>query len=116
VSIPLYMDVHVPAPITRALSRRGVDVKTAQEDGTIELPDDELLDRATALNRALFTRDEDLLAEAKTRQQSGRFFAGVIYAHQLRVTIGRCISDLEVIAKAGEPEDLHNRLEHLPLR
>jgi hypothetical protein len=110
------MDVHVPAPITRALSRRGVDVKTAQEDNTIELPDDELLDRATALNRALFTRDEDLLAEAKTRQQSGRFFAGVIYAHQLRVTIGRCISDLEVIAKAGEPEDLHDRVEHLPLR
>ena len=53
---------------------------------------------------------------AKTRQQQGRFFAGIIYAHQLRVTIGRCIDDLEVIAKAGEPEDLHNRVEHLPLR
>ena len=116
MSIPLYMDVHVPAPITRALLRRGVDVKTAQEDGTIEMEDDELLDRATGLNRALFTRDEDLLAEARTRQQAGRFFAGVIYAHQLRVTIGRCISDLEIIAKAGEPEDLHNRVEHLPLR
>jgi len=38
------MDVHVPAPITRALLRLGVDVKTAQEDGTTKLPDDELLD------------------------------------------------------------------------
>ena len=84
MSILLYMDVHVPAPITRALIRRGVDVKTAQEDGTSRMPDDELLDRATALKRALFTRDEDLLAESKTRQQTGRFFAGVIYAHQLR--------------------------------
>ena len=116
MSIALYMDVHVPGPITRALIRRGVDVKTAQDDGAAELEDDDLLDRATALNRALFSRDEDLLAEAKKRQRSGRFFAGVIYAHQLRVTIGRCIADLEIISKAGEPEDLHNRVEHLPLR
>src|SRR5260370_13840260 len=69
---------------------RGVDVRTAQEDGTAELPDDLLLDRATALNRALFTRDGDLLAEAKKRQQAGRFFAGVIYAHQLRVIGSLC--------------------------
>jgi hypothetical protein len=110
------MDVHVPAPITRALTRHGVDLKTAQEDGTTEMEDDLSLDRATALNRALFTRDRDLLAEGNARQRTGRFFAGVIYAHQLRVTIGKCISDLEIIAKAGEPEDLHNRVEHLPLR
>ena len=110
------MDVHVPVPITRALLRRGADVKTAQEDDTTELEDDELLDRATALNRALFSRDEDLLAEATARQRAGRFFAGVIYAHQLRVTIGQCINDLEIIAKAGNPADLQNRVEHLPLR
>jgi len=110
------MDVHVPAPITRALARRGVDVKTAQEDGTTELADDRLLDRATALSRVLFTRDEDLLAEARMRQRTGRAFAGVIYAHQLRVTIGACIRDLEIIAKAGESEDLQGRVEHLPLR
>ena len=116
MSIQLYMDVHVPAPITRALTRRGVDIKTAQEDSATEMVDDLLLDRATVLNRALFTRDRDLLAEANARQRAGRFFAGVIYAHQLRVTIGKCISDLEIIAKAGEPEDLHNRVEHLPLR
>ncbi len=72
MSIGLYMDVHVPAPITRALLRRGVDVQTAQAEGATELPDDRLLDRATTLNRALFTRDEDLLAEAKARQPSDR--------------------------------------------
>jgi hypothetical protein len=93
-----------------------VEVITAQDDGAAKMPDDELLDRATALNRALFSRDEDLLAEATARQRAGRFFAGVIYAHQLRVTIGQCISDLEIIAQAGEPEDLQNRVEHLPLR
>ncbi len=81
-----------------------------------EAPDSELLDRATALNRVLVTRDEDLLAEASARQHARRFFCGIIYGHQLRVTIGQCINDLELIANAGEPGDLQNRVEHLPLR
>jgi predicted nuclease of predicted toxin-antitoxin system len=44
-----------------------VDIKTAQEDSTSEMEDDQLLDRATALNRALFTRDKDLLAFLQVR-------------------------------------------------
>ncbi len=110
------MDVHVPAPVTRALKRCGVDALTAQEDGTARLPDDALLDRARALGRVLFSRDEDLLREAQARQTSGRSFAGIIYAHQLRVTIGRCVQDLEMMAKVCEPEDFRDRVEYLPLR
>jgi hypothetical protein len=67
------------------------------------------------LNRALFTRDDDLLAEAARRQKESIPFYGVIYAHQLRVSIGTCIRDLEIIAKAGEPEDLANGVVFLPL-
>ena len=33
----------------------------------------------------------------------------------LDVSIGPCIEDLEIIAKAAEPEDLSNRVEYLPL-
>jgi len=66
------------------LRLRRVDVLTAQEDGTRQFSDPDLLDRATTLNRILFTRDEDLLREAARRQLRGEFFAGVIYseAHQ----------------------------------
>ena len=39
------------------------------------------------------------------RQLEAIPFAGVIYAHQLHVTIGHCIRDLELLAVAGEPED-----------
>jgi hypothetical protein len=85
------MDVHVPAAITRGLLLRGVDVLTAQLDGTTQLDDSALLDRATELGRVLFSQDEDLLAEATGRQRSGRFFSGVIYAHQLNITIGHAI-------------------------
>ena len=110
------MDVHVPSAITNGLRLRGVDVLTSQEDETREWEDDVLLDRATALGSVLFTQDEDLLREAAQRQERGETFAGVVYAHQLHVTIGQCVRDLEVIALAGEPEDFANRVEYLPLR
>jgi predicted nuclease of predicted toxin-antitoxin system len=57
VAISLYADVHIPQAITEQLRRRGVDVLTAIEDGTTELPDDKLLERATFLGRVLFTHD-----------------------------------------------------------
>jgi len=58
VSLPLYMDVHVPAAITQGLRRRGVDVLTSQEDGTRRASDDELLARATQLARILVSQDQ----------------------------------------------------------
>jgi predicted nuclease of predicted toxin-antitoxin system len=116
VSVSLYLDVHIPAAITEGLRLRGVDVLTAQEDGGRRLPDDKLLDRSTALGRVLFTQDDDLLREAAERQRHCVAFAGVIYGHQLNVTIGQCIRDLELIAQVNEPEDCANRVEYLPLR
>jgi len=109
------MDVHVPLAITEALRVRGADVLTAQQDDARRLRDDELLDRAGSLGCVLFTRDVDLLAEATRRQREGIAFGGVIFAHQLQVTIGQCVRDLELIAVAGEPEDLANRVYFLPL-
>ena len=32
------------------------------------------------------------------------------------VTIGQCVSDLELMAKVYEPVDMANRVEHLPLK
>lgn len=110
------MDVHAPLAITEALRRRGVDVLTSQEDETDQLEDPPLLDRALELGRVLFTQDEDFLREGSRRQRAGGTFAGIIYAHQLRVTIGQCVHDLELMAKVYEPADLANRVEHLPLK
>jgi len=110
------MDVHVPAVITRTLLARGVDVLTAQADGATRLDDPALLDRAGELGRVLFTRDDDFLVEASLRQRDGIPFAGVVYAHQLRVTIGQCVQDMEIIAKCCDPAVLANYVEHLPLR
>jgi Domain of unknown function (DUF5615) len=110
----LYMDHHVPGPITDGLRQRGVDVVTAEEDGAKRLDDDLLFDRATALGWVLFSQDKDLLALAHHRQKAGNEFARLAYAHQLRISIGQAIGDLEFLAKALEPDDMRNRVEYLP--
>jgi hypothetical protein len=109
------MDVHVPMAITRALRERGINVLTAQEDHADRLNDSDLLDRATALRRVLFSMDKHLRREAALRQRSGREFFGVIAADELRITIGQCIADLELIATIYNPADIQNCLEYLPL-
>ena len=77
MSVRLYMDVHVPYAISFGLRLRKVDVVTSQEDGTTELEDSDLLDRATALGRALFTQDTDFLRIARERQRNEIHFAGI---------------------------------------
>jgi len=115
MTVALYMDHHIPKAITVGLRLRNVDVVTAYEDGADQLDDDVLLKRAHELGRALFTQDDDLLEEAAKCQREGIPFSGVIYGHQLRVTIGICVQALEIIAKSGEPEDLKNQVVFLPL-
>ena len=115
MTVALYTDEHVHRAITTGLRLRGVDVLTAQEDGRRHVPDDVLLDRAAELRRVLFSQDEDLLAEANRRQREAIPFVGVVYAHQLHLSIGACVRELELIAKVASPEDLANRVEYLPL-
>ncbi len=115
MTLRFYMDQHVPRAITVGLRLREVDVLTAYEDSASLMTDPQLLDRAAELERVLFTQDDDLLAEATRRQREGIRFCGIVYAHQLRVSIGGCVNDLEVIAKAGKPDDIVNRVEFLPL-
>ena len=80
-----------------------------------EFDDSQLLDRATALGRVVFTRDSDFLAHAHDRQRRGVRFAGVVFAQQLKISIGQCVIDLELIARVYDPEDIVNRVEYLPL-
>jgi hypothetical protein len=49
------------------------------------------------------SRETMTFAEATRRQREGIPFHGIVYAHQLRVSIGRCVEDLDLIAKVGEP-------------
>jgi hypothetical protein len=115
MAVALYLDQQVPRAIAAGLRVRGVDILTAFEDGRSAAGDPELLDRAHELGRVLFSHDRDFLVEGARRQREGVPFSGVVYAHPLRVSLGACIRDLELIAHAGELEDYRDRVEVLPL-
>ncbi|MEA5512777.1 DUF5615 family PIN-like protein [Nodularia sp. UHCC 0506] len=114
--ISLYMDVHVPEAITSQLRRRGIDVLTALDDDTQELPDDKLLERVTELKRVLFTQDIRFRVLAETWQIAGKQFSGLIFGHQLGGTIGQFVKDLELIAKASDIEEWINAVEYIPFK
>ena len=113
MAIALYMDVHVPQSITEQLRRRDIDVLTAFEDATTELPDDQLLVRVSELQHVLFTQDIRFRVLAETWQIKGKQFSGLIYGHQLGGTIGQFVKDLELIAKASEPDEWSNVVEYI---
>ena len=87
----------------------------AQEDGTAKLDDPGLINRALALGRILFSGDEDMFAEATRRLRSGEIFATIVFAHQLQVSIGQCIADLELVAKTDGEADARSQVIYLPL-
>jgi hypothetical protein len=55
------------------------------------------------------------LALAAAWQQTRREFTGMVYAHQLRITIGGAIHDLALIALLMNPDEMRNRVEFLPV-
>ena len=101
--------------MTEGLRRRGVGVITAHEDGAAEFEDERLLQRATQLGHVLFRQDKDLLILTHQCLQAGIELSGLVYAHQLSVTIGQAVRDLELIAKAFGPEDMLNHIVFIPL-
>jgi predicted nuclease of predicted toxin-antitoxin system len=115
LSVGLYMDVHVRRAVSTALRLRSIDVLTAQGNGTAEAEDSALLQRATDLGRDLVSQDADLLREAARRLDERRDFSGLVYAHQLRITVGQMIDDLELIAKATSQKEWQAKIEYLPI-
>lgn len=109
------MDVHVPQAITDQLRRKGVDVLTAIEDDRATLPGEQLLERSTELGRVLFTQDIRFKVLAENWQRDGRTFHGLLFGHQLGATLGRFVSDLELIAAASDPDEWINVVLYLPL-
>ena len=71
--------------------------------------------RATELRRILVPQDEDLLREGSRLLGEHDEFSGIVYAHQLRVTIGQMAGDPEIIAKATSQDEWLGRIEYLPL-
>jgi hypothetical protein len=87
--IALYFDVHVDSAIVNQLRLRKVDVLRAQDDGTDTLADELLLNHATKLGRPLVTNDIRFHAMARKWQEEAIAFCGIIFAHQMQVSLNR---------------------------
>jgi hypothetical protein len=109
------MDHHVRRAVTKALRTRGIDVLTAFEDGHADSPDEDLFARAAELGRIVFTQDDDFLALADQWRSAGRHFPGVVYAHQLRATVGQIVTDLQLILETSTAAELYDAVLFLPL-
>jgi hypothetical protein len=110
MTLALYMDVHIDSEITARLRVVGVDVLTSQEDEADELSDEELLHRATALGRFLFTHDQDFLAIGAKLQWGSVQFPGIFYAH-LDLRRNKHYAEwLEAYAKIMEPAEMANQV------
>jgi predicted nuclease of predicted toxin-antitoxin system len=115
VILPLYTDQHVSAAVVAGLRRRGINVLTAFDDGYDEQDDEQILIRAHELGRIVFTQDVDFVEITDDWLAVGRPFAGVVYAHQQRATIGQLIADLELVCRVFSPEEMHSQLLRIPL-
>ena len=115
MAVSLYFDVHVDHAILGQLRLRQVDVLTAQEDGATRLTDEHLMERASQLGRPVVTHDIRFHSMIKKWQSQGRPFCGMIFGHLMQVSIGQCVKDLEVTAKATDSHDWVSSIIRLPL-
>ena len=112
--LAFYCDHHIRSEIARGLRSRGVNVLTAFEDGRSERDDEDLLIRATELDRILVTQDKGFHRIVKRWWAADRGFPGILFAIQERVDIGDMIEYMELFAHVMSAEEMRDRLEYIP--
>ena len=106
--LKFYLDEHVPQAVASGLRRRGVDVVTVPEAGTLGAEDEVHLALATGQGRVIFTQDADFLR----LHAAGNEHAGIVYVRQ-QTPIGSVLRGLMLIYEVLEAEDMQNRVEFL---
>jgi len=114
MSVAFYFDHNLPRVIATALRDRGIDILTAHEDNYDLRPDEELMERAAELGRVVVSQDQDFLEIAHGWQADGRPFAGLVFSHAMRVSIGTLIGDLELITRVIASDEIANTVVWIP--
>lgn len=76
LDFPLLSDENIAPDVISGLRARGCDVRTIAEEQLIGRADNDVLERATAQNRAVITHD---LAFGRLEIRAGVPFVGIIY-------------------------------------
>lgn len=113
--IRLYVDEQVRISVINALRNRGIDCLWAVDDGYDSTDDELILQRATSLDRVVYTYDNDFHQIAHRWLRQGRDFSGVIHAKWRQMSEGQEIREVELVANILEPVEVQNTVTHLPL-
>jgi len=108
--IRIYADESVNVAIVEGLKRRGVKIWSARDVGKVGLRDEEQLEYAINERAAIFTHDDDFLSLVR---ESGRGHYGIIYVHQLHLSIGESIRRLKNIAETKSSNEMRNQIQFL---
>lgn len=99
---PLYCDESLWIPVAEGLERRGWEVHTAREEGTLGEPDREQLRYAADNEWVLATFDDDFLSLV---EGEGLVHAGVIYVQQAARQIGDVVRAIDGHLEARDDSD-----------
>ena len=113
----LLTDEDVHGDIVRGLRRRqpALDLIRVQDVGLSQTPDAVILEWAAQQGRVVVSVDKKTLAvDAWERVVRGLPMSGVVILRTL-LTIGQAINELELVAVAGNPDDLRNQVIYLPM-
>lgn len=106
--VKFYTDENVSRAVVMGLRRRGVDVLTVAESGNLGASDEEILLKAGAEKRVIFTQDDDFLRLAATASDH----QGIVYASQDN-SVGEIIRGLMLIHQVLEAEEMVGHVEYL---
>lgn len=109
----IYSDENVVPRVAEGLRRRGVDARSALEEGTIGVADAGQFAQAFSRRAVLFTHDHDFLEMALEKTRRGDEHHGVIFAEMHRLGLGECIRRLALYAEVVSTEEMMNRVEFL---
>lgn len=108
-----FFDQHMPSAVARGLTRRGVDVLTAQDAGRCSLPDEDHVRFATASGRVIVTFDTDYLVLAAGCLANGEPFSGIVWCPEQKYSYGELISELHTLHGVFTAADMLNHVEYL---
>lgn len=109
MEIRFHLDESVSNAVANGLDHRGIDVTTSKTAGLIGAPDQQQLDHATREKRVLVTHDDDFLRI----HAAGAEHAGIVYAHQNRLTVGQTVLALVALHRNQNAESVAGHVEFL---
>ena len=115
--IQLLVDENSNRRILRGLRRRipGLNCLLVQDTELFQTEDPQILDWAAASGRVVLTHDVNTMTRyAYERLEKGEPLPGVIIVPK-ELSIGAAIEALDILLNCSEPEELPNRVIHLPI-